>query len=176
MLCLGFCRNRPESWRTKCTEHARQKIRPSKRLELYIFHRHGLRFVRILYLLFVWNVFPEASRVCKRMPSFSAGGVFSPPPPSLTYHAKAQNYQGFWARAEPEDSLEKTGESENTKNQKSKSTPDPDIFQNYRNTPPTSIAILLQKYALPLAESSIYPTNLYHDTPPICIAILLQKY
>ena len=31
-------------------------------------------------------------------------------------------------------------------------------------------------YALPVAESSIYTTNLYHDTPPICIAILLQKY
>ena len=39
-----------------------------------------------------------------------------------------------------------------------------------------SIAIVLQKYALLLAESSIYTTNLYHDTPPICIAILLQKY
>ena len=36
--------------------------------------------------------------------------------------------------------------------------------------------MLLQKYALPLAESSIYTTNLYHGTPPICIAILLQKY
>ena len=31
-------------------------------------------------------------------------------------------------------------------------------------------------YALPVAESSIYTTNLYHDTPPICIAILLRKY
>ena len=54
------------------------------------------------------------------------------------------------------------------------STPDPDIFGGYRDAPPISIAILLQKYALPLAESSIY-TNLYHDTPPICIAIFLQK-
>ena len=34
----------------------------------------------------------------------------------------------------------------------------------------------LQKYALLLAESSIYATNLYHDTPPICIAMLWQKY
>ena len=56
------------------------------------------------------------------------------------------------------------------------STPDPDIFEKYRDTPPVSIAILLRKYALPLAESSIYTTNLYRDTPPICIAILLQKY
>ena len=57
-----------------------------------------------------------------------------------------------------------------------KSTPDPDTFEKYRNTPPISIAILLQEYALLLAGSSIYTTNLYHDTPPICIAILLQKY
>ena len=55
-------------------------------------------------------------------------------------------------------------------------TPDPDTFEKYRDTPPISIAILLQKHALFLAESSIYTTNLYHDTPPICIAILLQKY
>ena len=54
-----------------------------------------------------------------------------------------------------------------------KSTPDPDAFEKHRDTPPISIAILLQKYALLLAESSIYTTNLYHDTPPICIAILL---
>ena len=46
----------------------------------------------------------------------------------------------------------------------------------YGDTPPVSIAILLQKYALSLAESSKYTTNLYHDTPPICIAMLLQKY
>ena len=57
-----------------------------------------------------------------------------------------------------------------------KSTPDPDTFEKYRDTPPISIAILLQKYALLLAESSIYTTNLYHDTPPICISMLLQKY
>ena len=57
-----------------------------------------------------------------------------------------------------------------------KSTLDPDTFEKYRDTPPISIAILLQKYALLLAESSIYTTNLYHATPPICIAILLQKY
>ena len=39
-----------------------------------------------------------------------------------------------------------------------------------KSTPPVSIAILLQNYALLLAESSIY-TNLYHDAPPICFAI-----
>ena len=50
------------------------------------------------------------------------------------------------------------------------------LKEKYRGTPPISIAILLPKYALPLAESSIYTTNLYHETPPICIAILLQKY
>ena len=56
------------------------------------------------------------------------------------------------------------------------STSDPDTFEKYRDTPPISIAILLQKYALFLAESSIYTTNVYHDTPPICIAMLLQEY
>ena len=57
-----------------------------------------------------------------------------------------------------------------------KSTPDPDIFEKYRDTPPISIAIFLQKYALLLAEVSIYTTNLYHDMAPICIAMLLQKH
>ena len=38
------------------------------------------------------------------------------------------------------------------------------LCEKYRDTPPISIAILLQKYALPLAESSLYTTNLYHDT------------
>ena len=47
-----------------------------------------------------------------------------------------------------------------------KSTPDPDTFEKYRDTPPISIAILLQKYALLLAESS-------EDTPPVCIMIHL---
>ena len=47
-----------------------------------------------------------------------------------------------------------------------KSTPGPDTFEKYRNTPPTSIAILLQKYAFLLAESSICTTNLYHDAAP----------
>ena len=49
------------------------------------------------------------------------------------------------------------------------SNPDPDTFEKYPDTLPISMAILLQMYALPLAESSIYITNLYHDTPPICI-------
>ena len=40
-----------------------------------------------------------------------------------------------------------------------KSTPDPDTFEEYRDTPSISVAILLQKYALLLAESSIYTTN-----------------
>ena len=57
-----------------------------------------------------------------------------------------------------------------------KSTPDTDTFEKYRDAPPSSIAILMQKYVLLLAESSIYTTNVYHDTAPICIAILLQKY
>ena len=57
-----------------------------------------------------------------------------------------------------------------------KSTPDPDTFEKYRDTPPICIVILLQKYALRFAESSIYTTNLYLDPPPICIAMLLQKY
>ena len=43
------------------------------------------------------------------------------------------------------------------------------LVQKHHNTPPICIAILLQKYALFLAESSIYTTNLYHDAAPICI-------
>ena len=56
------------------------------------------------------------------------------------------------------------------------STTDPDIFEKYRDTPPMSIAVLLQRYALLLAKTSIYTTNLSHDTPSICTAILLRKY
>ena len=41
-----------------------------------------------------------------------------------------------------------------------KLTPDPDTFEKFRDTPPISIAILLQKFALLLPESSIYTTNL----------------
>ena len=48
-----------------------------------------------------------------------------------------------------------------------KLTPDPDTFEKYRDTPSISIAILLlQEYALLLAESSEY-------TPPIYITIRL---
>ena len=57
-----------------------------------------------------------------------------------------------------------------------KSPLNPDTFEKYRDTPPISITILLQKYALFLAESSIYTTYLFHDTPHICIAMLLQEY
>ena len=41
-----------------------------------------------------------------------------------------------------------------------------------------SITMLLQQYALLLAESSIYTTNVYHETASICIPnpILLQKH
>ena len=56
------------------------------------------------------------------------------------------------------------------------STPDPDTFEKYRDTPLISIAILLQSYALLLAESSTFAAKFYHDTPPICIAMFLQKY
>ena len=52
-------------------------------------------------------------------------------------------------------------------------SPDPDTFEKYRDAPPISIAMLLQKYPPLLAESSVY-TKLYHDAPPICIATLLQ--
>ena len=38
-----------------------------------------------------------------------------------------------------------------------------------------SIVILLQKYALVLAESSFYTTNMYHDTALICIAMLCRS-
>ena len=43
------------------------------------------------------------------------------------------------------------------------STPDPDTFEKYRDTRPISIAIFWQKYALLLAESTIYTTHSYHD-------------
>ena len=52
---------------------------------------------------------------------------------------------------------------------------DTNTFEKYRDTPPISIAILWQKYALLLAESSTNTTSLYHDTPPICIAILFRS-
>ena len=52
----------------------------------------------------------------------------------------------------------------------------PILLKKYRDTHPIPIAILLQKYAPLLAESSIHTTNLYHDTPPICIDDTLQKY
>ena len=52
-----------------------------------------------------------------------------------------------------------------------KSTPDPDAFEKYRDTPPISIAIFLQKYALPLGRNehfhhqfvSRYASHLYCD-------------
>ena len=44
-----------------------------------------------------------------------------------------------------------------------------DTFEKYRDTPPVSSAMFLQKYAALLAESSTYTANLYHDTAPICI-------
>ena len=56
------------------------------------------------------------------------------------------------------------------------STPDPDTFEKYRDTPPISVAILWEKYALLLAQSSTNTANLYHHTLPLCIAILLLKY
>ena len=57
-----------------------------------------------------------------------------------------------------------------------KSTPDPDTCEKVPRYTSHFYGILLQMYALPVADRSIYTTNLYHDTPPICIAILLQKY
>ena len=60
--------------------------------------------------------------------------------------------------------------------QESQIDPDPDTFEKYHDAPPISSAMLLQKYALLLAESSICTTSLYRDAAPICIAILLQKY
>ena len=55
-----------------------------------------------------------------------------------------------------------------------KPTPDPDTLEKYRETPPVSIEILLQNYAVLLAESSTCTAHLYQDTAPICIAILLH--
>ena len=56
-----------------------------------------------------------------------------------------------------------------------KPTPDPDTSEKYHETSPISIAILWQKYALLLAESGMYTSNLYRDAFP-SIAMLLQKY
>ena len=47
-----------------------------------------------------------------------------------------------------------------------KSTPDPDAFEKCRDTPPVSIAVLLQNYALLLAVAAVH-------TPPMCITIRL---
>ena len=46
------------------------------------------------------------------------------------------------------------------------STPDSDTFEKYNDIRPISIAMLLQKHALLLAESSVYSTSLYYDMPP----------
>ena len=47
-----------------------------------------------------------------------------------------------------------------------KSTPDPNTCEKVSRYTSHFYRILLQKYALLLAESSIYTTNVYHDTPP----------
>ena len=51
----------------------------------------------------------------------------------------------------------------------------PDTSEKYRDTPPNSIVILLQKYVLLLQEIVLYTTNLSHDAVLIGIAILLRK-
>ena len=48
-----------------------------------------------------------------------------------------------------------------------KSTPDPDDFEKYCDTPPVSNAMLSQRHEILLAESRIYTTNLYHDAASI---------
>ena len=48
------------------------------------------------------------------------------------------------------------------------------LLEKYRDTPPISTVILLQKHAVVLAQSSMY-TSLFHGTDPICIAMLLQN-
>ena len=53
--------------------------------------------------------------------------------------------------------------------------PDLDTFEKYRDTPPISSAMLLQKYILFLAESGMYTTTLHHNTPLICIAIFCRS-
>ena len=44
-----FCKHRPG---TKCTEHASQKIRRSKRLELYIFQKRPFKELRVNFEIF----------------------------------------------------------------------------------------------------------------------------
>ena len=50
------------------------------------------------------------------------------------------------------------------------STPDPNTSEKYRDTPPISIAILLQKYALLSAES----TNIHHQFVSRCASHLYR--
>ena len=52
----------------------------------------------------------------------------------------------------------------------------PDTFEKHHDTPLISIAMLLQKCALLLAESSMYTTNLCHDAPPISIRIYRDAF
>ena len=57
-----------------------------------------------------------------------------------------------------------------------KSTPGPDTFEKYRDTPS-----FLSRYIckimpfLLLAESSTCTTNLYHDVAPVCVTILFAE-
>ena len=56
------------------------------------------------------------------------------------------------------------------------STPDPFTFEKHRNKPPISIAILLQKYALFLAESSVYQKRSGDPNPSIFRKVLPYKW
>ena len=55
------------------------------------------------------------------------------------------------------------------------STPDRGVVENYRTTPPISIAMLVHKSALFLVGGRMYTTHLYHDMAAVCVSILLQK-
>ena len=54
------------------------------------------------------------------------------------------------------------------------STPDPDTFEKYRDTPPISIMIVLQKYALLLAESSLDTIRLPFVSRCFCRSIRVR--
>ena len=51
-------------------------------------------------------------------------------------------------------------------------TPDCDTLEKYHRTPPIPIVILMPKYTLLLAGSSVCTTHVYHDAAPIHITML----
>ena len=84
---------------------------------------------------------------------------------------------GWWGASDsPQSSRSYTPARQEFQSGEPNQPPDPNTSEKYRDTPPISIAMLVQKYALLLTESSIYTTHMYHDRVPIWAAMLLQNY